>query len=128
MTGSETFEQVWEPRIGPDATAQLRRTSYVALATAPSAIGLAVACSFAFGVHTVAGTLLGVACALCAIGAFAVGIRSRMRLAATVSHWFGVRIGWQEMPRMRPPQFDAWVEKRGLFTATGRPTSGDDSS
>jgi hypothetical protein len=58
--------------------------------------------------------LLGVVEVALAVAVFVALIRSRMRLAATVSRWFGVKIGWWEMPRMRLVQFDGWCQRRGL--------------
>jgi hypothetical protein len=118
MAGS-AFEQIWVPRIGDQATAQLRRSSYLTLVTGPVVIGLAIACSFSFGNGKSSGVAVGVVEAALAVVVFAVWIRSRMKLAAAVSQWLGVEVGWQEMPRMRSAQFDAWRQRRGLTGTRG---------
>jgi hypothetical protein len=111
---SPTFEEMWLPRIGERATAQLRRSAYLWMVVGPGVLGLAIASSFAFGGGTTSGAVLGVVEVAIAVAAFAAGTRSRMKLAAAVSQWFGVKIGWWEMPRMSRAQFDAWQQRRGL--------------
>jgi hypothetical protein len=49
-----------------------------------------------------------------AVGVIAAWLRSRRRLAIAISQWFGQRIGWQELPRMRSTQFDQWCRRRDL--------------
>jgi hypothetical protein len=109
-----TFEQFWIPRIGEQATAQLRRSSYAWLVGGSAFAGLSIASSFAFGRGTTSGLVLGLAEVIGAIAAFAFAIRSRMKFAAAVSRWYGVKIGWYEMPRMQPASYDAWQQRRGL--------------
>lgn len=118
MAGS-TFEQIWVPRIGDQATVQLRRSSYLGLVTGPVIIGLAIACGFSFGSSKSSGVVLGLVEAALAVVVFAAWIRSRMKLATAVSQWFGVKVGWQEMPRMRSAQFEVWCQRRGLSSAQG---------
>ena len=77
-------------------------------------LGLAIGCSFAFGSGNASGVALGFVAAALAVTIFALWIRSRMKLAAAVSQWFGTKIGWQEMPRMSTSPFDAWCERRNL--------------
>jgi peptidoglycan/LPS O-acetylase OafA/YrhL len=105
------------PRIGEEATAQLRRSANLALLTGPVVLALAVGCSFAFGSGTAFGVALGLILAALAVLLFVAFIHSRMKLARAVSRRFGVRIGWWEMPRMRTAQFEAWRERRGLTSA-----------
>lgn len=116
MMATSNFEDVWVPRIGDLATAQLRRSSSFGLLTGPLVLGLAIASSISFGSGKAEGIVIGLVGIGSALAIFGAWIRSRMKLAAAVSSWFGVKIGWQEMPRMRAAQFDAWCQQRGLTT------------
>jgi len=121
------FEDTWLPRIGPKATAQLRRSSHLSLALSLTCFAAAIAASFAFGSATTLGTLLGVGLAAVAITAFVGRIRSQGRLAAALSEWFGVRIAWHELPSMGGlSRFDAWCRKRNLSAPAG--PSGTDAN
>jgi hypothetical protein len=76
---------------------------------------MAFAASFAFGSGTPVGMLLGCVELAIAIVAFAVLIRSRMRLAEAISQWFGTKIGSRDLPNMsNTKQFDAWCQRRNL--------------
>ena len=108
------FDDIWVPRIGSVAAAELRRNGYFTLAVGPLGLALAVGSSFAFGAGTAMGVALGVVCVLVIVGIFSPWLRGRMRVAAALSQWFGVHIGWQEMPSMRPSQFDPWCRRREL--------------
>ena len=115
------FESIWLPRIGPAATAQLRRSSYASLVLALTCFGASLAASFAFGSGTTRGALLGVALIAVAISAFVGRIRSQSRFAAALSEWFGVRIAWHDLPSVaRANRFDAWCRKRNLSAPAGR--------
>ncbi len=105
------------PRIGGEASAALRRSSYVVLIGGPVMVVLAVAGSFAVGSGTVAGDVIALilVAVICAI--FVGLIRSRVRVAAAISARFGTTIHWWEMPKMREGSFDQWCRKRGLTTA-----------
>lgn len=121
------FESVWLPRIGPEATAQLRRSSYVSLVLALTCFGAALAASFAFGSGTGRGALLGVALVAVAITAFVGRIRSQSHLAAALSEWYGVRISWHDLPSVaRVNRFDAWCRKRNLL-APAAPSATDEN-
>jgi hypothetical protein len=109
-----SFDEIWIPRIGEKATAQLRRNGYLTLVVGPTILALAIGSSFAFGSGVPAGWLLGGVCVAVALAAFVAWMRSRLKLAKALSEWFGVGIGWQEVPRMRAAQFDTWCQRRGL--------------
>ena len=106
------FNDIWLRRIGADATAELRLP--VGLVTGLMALVMAFACSFAFGSGTPVGVLLGCVEVMIGIVAFAVLIRSRMRLAEAISQWFGTKSGSRELPNMNAKQFDAWCQRRNL--------------
>jgi len=113
------FDEIWVPQIGEPATAALRRNAYLTLITIPSLLVLAFACSFAFASHNPPAIVAGVLCAAVGVGAFWIWIRSRRQVAAEISEWFGVRVSWHEMPRMRAKQFDAWCEQRDFTPVHG---------
>ena len=108
------LDEIWVPRIGADATAELRRNARVGTIMVVTVLAMGIASSFAFGRGTPGGVLLG--CVEVAIGivAFALLIRSRMRLAEAISQWFGIKIGSRELPNMNAKQFDAWCQRRHL--------------
>lgn len=114
------FNEIWTSRIGAEGAAELRRSGYLTLALGPAILGLAVVCSFGFGSGSWTGVTLGCV-ALFAIAAMgAIWMRSRLRFVAAMSRWFGVKIGWMEVPRMRPDQFDAWCRRRNLQRPSAR--------
>jgi hypothetical protein len=108
------FDEIWLPRIGAQATAELRRSARVGMIMGLTVLAMGIACSFAFGRGTPGGVLLGCVEVIIGIVAFAVLIRSRMRLAAAISQWFGIKIGSRELPNMNAKQFDAWRQRRNL--------------
>ena len=106
------FEAMWEPLIGPRATAEFRRTSLLSLVMPPSGLVGAVA----FGVLIGRQTIIAVVIAVGVVTTFLVWVHSLARLAAGMSEWYGVRIRWWELPRMRTPeQVEAWRQRRGLL-------------
>jgi hypothetical protein len=114
MPRSPTFDQIWLPRLGVTATAELRRNGYLTLIGGPAVLVLAVASSFGFGSGRPIGLATGLLCVTGALIVFAAWIRSRRRLANALSRRFGVKIGWWEMPNMRGGQFDAWCARRKM--------------
>ena len=60
MMPASKFEEIWVPRIGREATAQMRRTAYFTMLTVLVVMGFAIAASFSFGRGTAAGGVLGV--------------------------------------------------------------------
>jgi hypothetical protein len=108
------INELWEPRIGGDATRQLRRNGYLTLAVWPSIFALALLCSFAVGSSNPTIAVLGVVGVGIAIVLFAVWVQSRRKLAAAMSAWFGHKIRSYELPRMRTQQFDSWCHERNL--------------
>ena len=109
-----TFDEIWVPRIGQKAAAELRRNGYLTLVVGPVLLALAILCSFAFGQGTSLGTSLGVLALLMALTLCVVWIRSRLRFAKALSDWFGRKISIQGLPRMTASQFDAWCQRRRL--------------
>lgn len=116
MTGK--FEESWVPRIGEEATERLRRSANYYLATIPLMFVLAIASSFLLGSGKDSEIAVGVVALTLTAALFLFGIQTRIELAAAVSEWFGVKVAWWEMPRMRTQQFDAWSQRRGLVHAT----------
>jgi hypothetical protein len=108
------FDEIWLPRIGERATAELRRSVPIGMVMVLTVLAMGIACGFAFGRGTPGGVLLGCVEVMIGIVAFAVLIRSRMRLAEAISQWFGIKIGSRELPNMRTKQFDAWCQRRNL--------------
>ena len=108
------FNEMWLPRIGAHATADLRRSARVGMIMVVTVLAMGIACSFAFGRGTPSGVLLGCVEVMIGIVAFAVLIRSWMRLAEAISQWFGIKIGSRELPNMNAKQFDAWCQRRNL--------------
>jgi hypothetical protein len=115
---SRDFEDTWVPRIGAEATERLRQSANYYLTTIPLMFAFAIASSFLLSSSNSSEFALGVVAVLLTTALFILGIRSRIRLAAAVSEWFGVKVGWWEMPRMRTQQFDEWCSERGLAHAT----------
>jgi hypothetical protein len=114
-TGEQSgLDQIWIPRIGPEATAELRRGAPLTVFMGAVVIAAAIGSSFAFGTGSPVGWLLGILCVGCAVAIIAVWISSRRKLARAMSQWFGVTIGWHEIPRMTATQFDDWCQRRGL--------------
>lgn len=110
MATSE-FDTIWTPRIGPEASAQLRRSSYLGMLLLPAALAAAVAFSFLAGAGNVAGAVVSAAVA---VGCFAGFLKTRFTLARALSDWFGQPVRWHELPRMRAANFDVWCQQRGL--------------
>jgi hypothetical protein len=110
------LDEIWLPRIGARATAELRRNARVGMIMVVTVLAMGIACSFAFGRGTPGGVLLGCVEVVIGIVAFVLLIRSRMRLAEAISQWFGTKIGSRELPNMNPKQFDAWCQKRNLHS------------
>jgi hypothetical protein len=107
----DRFASIWNARIGVQAAAQLRRSSYMSLVLAPVAIVAAIACGILASDASAAGAIVaGGVAALC----FATWIQSRLKLASELSEWFGMPVAWHAMPRMRAAEFDRWRERKGL--------------
>lgn len=111
---NDGFDDIWVPRIGSQAAVLLRRNGYLTLVVGPVVFGIAIACSFAFGSGSPVGLALGCLGVMVAITLCTIWLRSRMQFAAAISQWFGTKVGWQEMPKMRPDPFDAWCRQRNL--------------
>jgi hypothetical protein len=113
------FQDTWVPRIGEEATAELRRYRYVV------GLGPFTMCVFCGAAGLVFGKgtlydLLSVALVAVAVRVFVAFLRSQRRFAEALSYWFGVRIQAGQLPIMNPSRFDAWREKRGLRSPGGR--------
>ena len=117
---ADRFDEIWVPRIGADASAALRRSSYVVLIGGPIMVVLAAAGSFAVGSGTVAGDVIGVTLVAVIFAIFVGLIRSRVTVATAISARFGTTIHWWEMPKMREGAFDQsskWVLRRALVAS-----------
>jgi hypothetical protein len=108
---ANNFNAIWSPRIGPQATAQLRRSGYFALVLLPTAVVAAIVCSILAGNGSVVGAVVAAAVA---VVCFVTWLQSRFKLANELSEWFGADVRWHEMPRMRTADFDTWCQRRGL--------------
>jgi hypothetical protein len=115
----------WLPRIGEQATAQLRGVRHAAVIGGPAVVALAVVASFCFANGAISDVCLGVVAVAVAVGLFTRVIRRQMRLAEALSQLFATKIGWAELPNMRPAQFDAWRERRGLQSPNERRQRGE---
>jgi hypothetical protein len=112
IVARQDFQATWVPRIGQEATDALR--SYRRASILPLAgCVLAGAAGLAFGGSTL-DDLVGVALTALTLGLFGTFVRSKRRLAETLSLWFGMRIRSGQLPVMNSQRFDAWCEKRGL--------------
>jgi hypothetical protein len=123
VAGSE-FQATWVPRIGEEATAELRlfrRTGSIGI-VAPV---FAVAAGLLFARNNALDDLLAVVCAVVGISFIVAFINGQRRLAKAMSYWFGVRIQAGQMPPMSVGRFDTWREKRGL-RAPDKRASGPD--
>jgi RHS repeat-associated protein len=110
MTKQE-LEAVWVPRIGPKATAALRRYRWACGIVPITAIVLGVAATYAFEGDTLV-MMLGVALMAGAVVAFVIFFRFQFKLIAALSEWYGVKL--RGIPKMNPKRFDSWCEARGL--------------
>jgi hypothetical protein len=114
----DAFEATWYPRIGKDATKELRRFRKTALLC--PAIG--VVCSWAAGLLVGSGSVgdaIGLLLAAVAAGCCALFVGAQWRTAAAVSVWFGVPRRWW-LPRMNPARFDEWRTANGFRTPDER--------
>lgn len=112
MVGSD-FQATWVPRIGEEATGELRRFRKIC-GFGMSTPVFAGAAGLLFAANSPLDDLLAVLCSAVAIG-FLVGfINGQKRLAEAMSRWYGVRIQVGQLPPMSVGRFDTWREKRGL--------------
>ncbi len=117
MTEAE-FNQIWVPRIGEPAAAQLRRGGDLILAVMP----MLLVCGLVLGALVNATFTLifwGVA-VLISIIVFGIWLRGRMALARKLSAHFGRRLRWYQLPRWKPASFERWCDRLGL-TASAQP-------
>jgi hypothetical protein len=114
------FNQIWVPRIGEQAAAQLRRSGNLMLAVLP----MIFACGFALGaldgLSATSTLVFWIAGALVSIATFGVWLHGRIVLARELSRWFGRRLSWFQLPRLRPGSFDAWCRRLGLQAPASR--------
>lgn len=117
MMAETDFEATWRPRIGKDATEELRRyrrSGWFVVLGLICAIGVGALAGEGIIGDVISG-MLAISCVVC-VGTF---IRAQWRTAAAISVWFGVkRMRW--LPRMTPQRFDEWCRLRGL-TAPDNP-------
>ena len=108
------FDQTWEPRIGPEASARLARLGLLALLLGPVVMALSVIASMGIGSGRPPMVVVGLGAVLAVVGLCVGWVRLSGDFAASVSRYFGEDIGWRELPRFRASLFDQWVCKRGL--------------
>jgi len=109
---AESFEDIWVPRIGQQATRQLRRSSMILLVVVPGNLALATFCSFTLASGTTLGVTAGIVAAALGAGMFLYWLQSRIRLARAICEWIGVPVSRNEMPRMRTDAFDRWKQMK----------------
>ncbi len=113
------FQATWVPRIGEEATAELRRFRKIG-GLAIVAPVFAIAGGLLFARSSLLDDLLAVMCWAVGIS-FLVGfINGQRRVAKAMSYWYGVRIQAGQLPPMSVGRFDTWREKRGLRSPNGR--------
>jgi hypothetical protein len=118
VAGSD-FQATWVPRIGEEATAELRlfrKTGGFGI-VAPV---FAIAAGLLFAKNNALDDLLAVVCSAVGISFLVAFINGQKRLAEAMSYWFGVRIQAGQVPPMSVGRFDTWREKRGLRTPDER--------
>ena len=108
----ESFEAIWEPRIGAEGVPVLRRASYLGLVSGLGVLGSAIGASFAFGSGHGVGTVVGGVVVVLGIALFALWIWTRTTIARAISKHIGQRVNWWGIPRMRAQQFDTWLSGR----------------
>jgi hypothetical protein len=106
----QDFEATWYPRIGKNATEELRRGRKIVVFGLASPL-FAVAAGLLIGTSTL-NDVIGVALAAIGAGYLVMFINAQRRIAAAMSDWFGVEI--KGLPKMNPKRFDAWCRERGL--------------
>jgi predicted neutral ceramidase superfamily lipid hydrolase len=111
------FDEIWLPRIGAEAAAELRRNSYLTLVVGPSVLVLAIISGVALGKATPEGSIVGALAILVGLLLCVVWTRSRLRFARALSKSFGIRVSIQGLPRMTARHFDAWCQRRNLSRA-----------
>ncbi len=112
-----SFEDTWYPRIGKDATEELRR-----FRRAPWLIVRSVALAVGAGVVIGGSPLddaIGWGLAVGAAVSWAMFWRAQRRVAVLVSAWFGLD-GVRWLPAMNPRRFDAWRQANGFRTPEER--------
>jgi len=114
------FQDAWVPRIGEEATAELRRFRKICGFGMVTPV-FAIAAGILFAGNSSLDDLLAVLCSAVVICYLVKFINGGKRLAAALSRRFGVRIKWGQLPAMNPKRFDSWSEKRGLQVPDGRP-------
>ncbi|MGO9903287.1 MAG: hypothetical protein ACLP0J_27195 [Solirubrobacteraceae bacterium] len=113
MTEAE-FNQIWVPRIGARAAAQLRLSGNLILAVLPMIFACGIALGALDGLSATFTLVFWIAGALVSIATFGVWLHGRIVLARELSHWFGRKLSWFQLPPLRPASFDAWCKRLRL--------------
>jgi hypothetical protein len=116
VAGSD-FQATWVPRIGDEATAELRRFRKIGGFGMVTPV-FAIAAGILFAGNSPLDDLLALVCSAVVIIVVVAFIKGQKRLAEAMSYWFGVRI--KIPPPMSVGYFDIWREKRGLRPPDGR--------
>ncbi len=116
------FEATWNPRIGCNATSELRRYRRTAAWFLPSEFACAAAAGLLIGGGKVA-SAIGLTLAACAALAWVPLVRAMRRTTAAMSDWYGVK-SLRALPSMRPEHFDNWRRAKGLKTPHERGLEG----
>ena len=111
------FEATWYPRIGKDATKELRRLRTTAFLAPGAGAVCAVGAGLLIGTSAV-GDAIGWLLAAGAASFWAMFTLAQWRTAAAVSAWYGVPRRW--LPRMTPARFDEWRAANGFRTPDER--------
>jgi hypothetical protein len=110
---NDSFQDAWEPRIGPAATALLRRQQrHRGVKFAIAAGSVVGAPALIWSVGGLVAVLLGIVWSICAIAIIVNARRGLVEVAAEVSKFYGTPI--RGLPIMSTRNFDRWAEKRGF--------------
>ncbi len=116
----EKFSETWVPRIGEQAAARLQRSDSLILVIIP----MSFLCGFALDALTGLGAMFTLVFWIAALALsvllFGGWLRSRILLAREISAWFGRKLSWYQLPKLRPSSFDRWCRRLGLQTPNER--------
>jgi len=113
MTEAE-FNQIWIPRIGAQAAAQLRRSGNLILLVMPMVFACGIALGALDGLTATFTLVFWILAVVVSLLVFGVWLYSRIVLARALSQWFGRKLSWFTLPRLSPASFDRWCRRRQL--------------
>jgi len=118
------LDETWLPRIGPKATAALRRRTYVSMFMTTAGVALAIGGGAGIGTGTTVGTVLGVAALTLVAVSCGVLVRAQIQLNAAVREALAGRLpGRRVPPLVRASAFDSWCRKHDVQLTTAEATA-----